>query len=110
LATSETWDPVTSKWSPAGQLSQDLHRHRVVTISNGNALVMGGFTQSSPSHVVVEVEEYNQSAKTWALVGSIISERRNHSLTVLEDGSVLVISGESNLGRMQPTSELYHPE
>ena len=38
------------------------------------------------------------------------SERRNHAAVILDDGSVLVISGESNLGQMQPTSELYRPE
>ena len=120
LSSAEVYDPVTGTWSSTGNLSTDLHRHRIVTLPDGAALVIGGFTLTTPGardfqgkvgHVVAKVEEYDQTRGTWRIVGSIASERRNHTVTVLDDGSVLVlvVGGVGTTGQLQETSELYRP-
>ena len=49
---------------------------------------------------------YDPATNAWVEAGNMAGERRNHTATVLEDGSALVVSGMGNIGLL---SEVYVP-
>src|SRR5215475_4657920 len=101
-ATAELYDPVAGAWSPAGTLSQPRSGYFVaVRLADGRVLAAGGqYTASA--------ELYDPATNSWAPTGSMNVGRDSFTGTLLRDGRVLVVGGNS-LNSVQASAELYDP-
>jgi Kelch motif len=48
LDSAERYDPVTNRWSPAGNLEQGRHGLTATCLKDGRVLVVGGYGKSGP--------------------------------------------------------------
>ncbi|WP_437620479.1 kelch repeat-containing protein [Sorangium sp. So ce1151] len=95
LSTAELYDPA-SGWSPAGRMNTAREGHAAVRLGNGKVLVTGGYdnTAAAANTYPASAALYDPSTHTWSTVGDAMSTpRRNHTATLLVDGTVLVAGG-----------------
>ena len=97
--------------------------HTATLLPDGRVLVAGGFDITEPPgiggspEIVATAELYDPSSGTWSATGSMSTSRRDHTATLLPDGTVLVVGGYRNANpggderHPEPleTAELYHP-
>jgi hypothetical protein len=105
--TSETFDPVTGIWSPAGLLSTPRGEGAtMVTLPDGRPVVIGGFWWStvtpappggmpswSDSRYEGTAEVFTPSTRSWIQAAPMTRGRAGHISAVLADGTVLVAGG-----------------
>jgi hypothetical protein len=113
LASAERFDPKTGKWSPAGTMASQHFDHQAVLLADGRVLVIGGckggFNNSCMLGVGVELFDPKDAAKPWKAAGSMLTFRRSHRATLLNDGRVLVAGGfDSATGFV--SLEIYDPK
>lgn len=77
----------------------------MVTLKNGEVLVAGGFSAGNPGHVSAEI--FNPSNGTWRATTSMHYPRAYSTMTLLQDGRVLVVGGGGDLS--SASAELYDP-
>jgi len=111
-ATAEVYDPSTDSWTKAGKMGAERMGHDATRLSDGRVLVAGGTSINSTDdwENVSSAEIYDPSSGAWSSAGSMVRARRDHSLTLLEDGTVLVAGGTGGLGFSYILeSEVYDP-
>ncbi|MEV0385937.1 kelch repeat-containing protein [Nonomuraea sp. NPDC050643] len=105
----------TGQWTRTGDLptpSSWYGRHDgAVTLTGGKVLVAGG---ASPGQAALtQAALYDPAAKTWAPTGALQTSRRLHTITLLDDGKVLVTGGISGTAQFPApglaSAELYDP-
>jgi N-acetylneuraminic acid mutarotase len=76
-------------------------------LNDGRVLVAGGFNYASdanpPLHTLDSAEVYDPASNAWTTTGSLQHDRANATVSLLQDGRVLVAGGQ---GRPTPTSEI----
>ena len=87
------------EWTLANRLPFDKLLHKAVLLQEGKVLVVGGYNLATYL--------YDALNDTWATTGAPSTTRREHTLTSLLDGRVLMVGGAS--GNMDVTAELYDP-
>ena len=113
------FDPVTNEWAETDSLPEGICRGpydttihlrsrlgyspttRLVTLKNGNVLALGGSDSSyryamPPTDVglyYVNTQIYNRYTNQWRSAGLLNEERIGGTLTLLDDGRVLVAGG-----------------
>jgi hypothetical protein len=111
LSSVEIYDPASGHFSPAGDLTISRLNSTATTLADGNVLVTGGYSGaingSSSGIPLASAELYNPSNNSWQAVGSMGTTRRNHTATLLNDGTVLVAGGYN--GTYINAPELYNP-
>ncbi|ATB42289.1 hypothetical protein CYFUS_007767 [Cystobacter fuscus] len=108
-SVEELYEPLQGVWSPTGRMSTLRYDHTAVALSDGKVLVAGGGTGESAGGVLATAELYDPSTRQWTLTGSLLTARRNHTMTVLSDGRVLVAGGTGAEGQSLASAELYDP-
>jgi len=107
IKSAELFDPTTSTWSSTGNMT---HSHGVghtgTLLQDGKVLITGGDIEdvagsATDRSIVAFSELYDPSTGTWSLTGDMTEPRKHHAATLLNDGSVLVVGGNS--------SEIYDP-
>jgi hypothetical protein len=99
LNTGYRYDPGSNTWTADGSLNTARGYSAVVYIpGTSQFLIAGGI--SSTSHFIDDstntAELYSQTSNTWTSTGSMATHRWQHSLTVLNGGThVLVAGGQS---------------
>ena len=79
---------------------------RSVRLENENVLLAGGW---DGINCVTSSELYNPSTGAWSTTGNMNVGRCSHSMTVLQDGMVLVAGGSNaSLGQLT-SAEIYNP-
>jgi hypothetical protein len=106
--TAELYDPATNSWSPTGSMSVDRYDFTATLLRDGRVLVVGGYSLGSPGRSTELAELYDPATGRWTLTGSLRTPRRNHTATLLPDGTVLVAGGFNADGWLQ-SAELYDP-
>ena len=106
--SEELYDPVSGTWSFTGPITDtDLLTNRigpgVVVFENGIVLVLGG---SSGSTLAIQ---YDPTTGEWSNAGRLADARREHTTTLLDDGSVLIVGGDGRNNRSLATVELFSP-
>lgn len=107
LATAEVYDPATNTWTQTGSMKEMRDRHTATLLADGHVLVVGGDGESTPESDVEHssAELYDPSTGTWFDAASMAEPRSDHTATLLTDGRVLVIGGDSSGG----SAEVYDP-
>ena len=115
LADSEIYDPEIGVWTVAGSLNGLRYGHTAVLLENGKVLVSGGVKSADnyPSYdnYLTSAEVYDPKTGKWTSVGEMHVKRCHHTMTLLPNGKVLVVGGQSrsdNAGALSST-EIYDP-
>jgi hypothetical protein len=82
-----------------------------IRLRDGRILICGGTATGEVGGVLASAELYDPAARTFAPTGSMTVQRAGHTITMLQDGRVLVVGGVQNAGfRSQLASaEIYDP-
>jgi hypothetical protein len=109
-ATSELYFPDLGKWKPAGQLNTQRYFHAAVLLNDGKVLVTGGATSEYGGSVLASSELYDPATGKWTYTGSLNTARRDHTITLLDDGRVLVTGGsDASEYLLHASAEIYDP-
>jgi len=111
-AFAELYDPKTGSWSPSGSMIEPRFWHTATLLLDGTVLVAGGDggagVVDGEDPALRSAELYHPSSQTWIATADLNLARRNHTATLLQDGSVLVAGGIGP-STSRATSELYEP-
>jgi Galactose oxidase, central domain len=110
-AQGELYDPAARSWSPVGSLATARAFHTATVLANGKVLIAGGETTApGPPSRLASAELYDPATGSFApTAGSLDDARRDHSATLLSDGSVLVAGGRGSDLSPLGSAELYDP-
>ena len=97
--SAELYDPETQTWSSAGDMNISRREHTSTVLNNGNVLIVGG-QHGGQITSLVEIfdpktdrwDAHNLEGK-WTDTNIMNIPRKNHTSTLLPDGSVLVAGG-----------------
>ena len=108
LDSAEVYDPVTGSWAAtANAMGNRRADHTSTLLADGRVLIAGGWQNVGGVNILRGCELYNPATNQWVSTGTLTSQRRFHSATLLFDGRVLVAGGEPTASLR--TSELYNP-
>lgn len=105
--TAEIYDPVKKKFTLTDKLKMKLSNGYAVTLlSDGKVLISGGVEYLQPTNgrselvakIVSTLQIYNPETNKFKLIGNMKMPRKNHTATLLPDGQVLIVGGESTNG------------
>ncbi len=110
LSTAELYDPTLNTWSSAGALASARRVHTATLLTNGKVIVTGGTGATTlPATSSISLSQvYDPAVNTWATAGALTNARNQHTATLLTDGRVLAVGGNST-GTAIATAELYNP-
>lgn len=116
LASAELYNPSTGTWTTTGSLHTARYDHTATLLQNGQVLVAGGYRMDPSTYSTIPLasaELYNPATGTWTTTGSLHTGRAFDTMTLLNNGQVLVAGG---LGQAVGTTinilasaELYTP-
>jgi N-acetylneuraminic acid mutarotase len=107
FATAEVYDPATDSWSSTGSMRLPRILHTATLLSDGRVLVVGGKGEPEPgidSTIRQTSEVWDPKTGEWSPAGSLAEGRAEHTATLQDDGTVLVIGSLNG-----NTSEIYDP-
>ncbi len=109
LSSVERFLPATRTWATTGPLHTARVMHMATRLQDGRVLVTGGWTlKADGTHgPLASAELYDPATGTWTLTGSMAHVRSHHAATLLPDGRVLVVGGDST--RETSLAEVYDP-
>ncbi|MFL5670860.1 MAG: kelch repeat-containing protein [Chloroflexota bacterium] len=112
VAEAEIFDPTTGTFQVAAPMITARGDHTATPLSDGRILIAGGADRFIPerdvAHAIPDAEIFDPVAARFSRVGSLITERRGHSATLLADGRVLVAGGRNEIGDPRST-EIFDP-
>jgi len=103
LNSAEVCDPAVGSCTSTGSLQTGRNGHTATLLPSGKVLVVGGanWVQGDQGSLASNAETYDPTSGTWTRIAGPINQPYGHSATVLQNGKVLVASGN--------TAELYDP-
>lgn len=104
-ATTELFDPSTSRFNPGPQLGAPRVGHVAALLADGSVLIAGGWL---PSGVTATAERYDAARGAFLPAGTMTTPRGSPTATRLGDGRVLLAGGSAD-GRVLRSAELYVP-
>jgi hypothetical protein len=121
-ASAELFDPNTATFMPtAGNMETLRENHTATLLDDGTVLIAGGdlccrTVDGKPVPISITTAElYTPASKTFSPTGSLQNSRFFHTASLLNDGTVLVSGGVSQMtrngvvaSRVLSTAELYH--
>jgi Galactose oxidase, central domain/Kelch motif len=109
---SELYDPPRRTWTPTGKVLADrVEGYTTTLLSNGKALLAGGYNYDFPVSRSVGTEIYDSASGMWSSSGKMNTGRSAHTATLLSNSMVLVAGGAEE-GSTAPVSsaELFQPD
>jgi cysteine-rich repeat protein len=107
--TAELYSPALGAWTVAGVLNEQRFHHTAVLLPDGKVLVAGGSPSESNGGALASAELYDPATNTWSFTGGLNVARREHAMTLLPDGKVLVTGGSDAADGLLSSAELYDP-
>ena len=99
IGTADVYDPAADRWGTAVPFDPNRGRAAPTLLPDGRVLFIGGivFGGGSPGSMrgLAAAQAYDPTTGTWAAVAPMHSPRRDHTATLLPDGTVLVVSGDA---------------
>jgi Galactose oxidase, central domain/Kelch motif len=105
FSSAELFEPSSSTWSPAGDLSVARFLHSATVLADGRVLVAGGL--AAPDTALASAELFDPASGSWSPTGSMSGTRECHAAVRLTDGRVLASAGYS--GGFLVSTEIYDP-
>ena len=101
VATAEIYDPATNSWSPAGSLTLGRSGHTATLLPDGRVLVVGGESRnaSGATDLTASTEIFDPATNSWSATGPLTAARQGHTATLLANGQVMVVGGQTDLSR-----------
>jgi uncharacterized protein YjdB len=108
LNTAEIYDPTSGTFSAVTSAMTVPRISHVLTVLNGGkVLIMGGATDSGGTSTVLNSAElYDPLSQGFAAAGVMTSAREHHTVSLLNDGTVLVAGGTNGINILN-TADLY---
>jgi N-acetylneuraminic acid mutarotase len=94
-ASAELYAPASGFWSFTGSMATARAGHTATLLPDGKVLVAGGGRQAEGFAYLASAELYDPSSGTWSAAGSMATPRSGHTATLLRDGKVLFVGGET---------------
>lgn len=92
VGVTEIYDPTTNQWSDGPDIGVPRTGSAAVTLESGNALVAGGYDQSTGDELD-QLLIYDAIAGSWRALPPMVEPRTLPTATLLKDGRVLVAGG-----------------
>ena len=106
LKSAEEYDPGARTFTTVAAMSVTRVDHAAVILNDGKVLVSGGIGGTGPS-TLSSAEVYDPGTRTFsATTGPMNHMRSGHTMTLLQDGQVLVTAGAFS-NQVTNTAELY---
>ncbi len=86
------WDPATGVWTAGAPLLQGRDEHRIVLLSDGTLLAVGGRGLTA---ALASIERYHPDTNTWTSEDPLAEARATPAVVELADGRVLVAGGRN---------------
>ncbi len=111
--SAESYSPTANTWTATG-MSPQLTGFSAATLANGQALLSGGISTSpSGSAAANSAQIFNPATDAWSIGASLLTARENHTSTLLANGKMLVVGGDTATGLgnnpVLASVELYDP-
>jgi hypothetical protein len=91
---SELYNPSIGTFSETGSMAVPRILHTATLLNNGKVLITGGMDRSAGDGAAVQSAElYDPSTGTFSLTGSMLTDRAQHTATLLHSGEVLIAGG-----------------
>ena len=108
----ELFDPTTKTWSllgATGWLPTPAESLTMGKLGDGRVIVAGGRWEIAGSRPVATTLVFSTSTMTWTVMPDMVTEREDHTGTVLSDGRFLVAGGENYAGDFLDSAEIFDP-
>ena len=111
IDTAELYEPSIGKWISTGSVRDARSSHTATLLTSGLVLAAGGIDAGSFADRLNTAELYSPVSGKWSATGTLTLEngRASHTATLLEDGMVLVVGGNTFGPLMAEGAELYDP-
>ncbi len=94
VAGSEIYDPNSGKWTATGSLNVARYYHKMVLLTDGRVLAVGGVPRGVSAASIPECEIFDPETNAWIRAGSMVTARRTQfTLTALPGGRALAVGG-----------------
>ncbi len=109
VSGAELYNPTAKTFSTTASLALPRTSHTATLLSDGTVLVIGGqyLVSQNQAAVTGTAELYSPTNQTFTGDGSLATPRTQHTATLLDDGTVLVVGGINSLSLA--SAELYAP-
>lgn len=109
LSSAEIYDPATGSFSPTGSLTNVRSYHTASVLTNGKVLIVGGLQNDAGNASLSSAEIYDPATGSFYPTGSLATPRYFHTASVLANGKVLIVGGQSGVGSSLSSAEIYDP-
>lgn len=111
LASTEYFDRSTSGITPGPVMAEARDFHAAVTLKDGRILVTGGLSYDASGRATYsDTAEIMDTTFRWRPTsGRPLRRRAGHTLSLLPDGTVLVVGGISPNSGFGPLAEIFDP-
>ncbi len=110
LKSAELYDPATGRFTPVAEMKFAREGHRAALLPNGEVLMVGGSGVDPQHRYLASVELYDPATKSFKVLGEMLLPRFGPTLTLLDDGRVLVTGRFAAPGYFATsTAEMYQP-
>ncbi|KON78673.1 Kelch repeat-containing protein [Leptospira kirschneri] len=106
---SEIYNPATGQWTETGPIQPSRIYHTATRLNDGRVIVIGGIGSTDTEITTISSTLiYNPQTDQWVDGPPLNQSRNAHTATLLQDGRLLVVGGDSN-GAYRQTMEIYDP-
>lgn len=111
LASAEIYSPNAETFTAtAAPMAASRLFHTATVLENGTVLISGGRTGADGTFSTLAGEElYDPVAKTFSSGPNLTHPREQHTASLLQDGTVLMVGGSSSNTSVFAGSETYNP-
>ena len=110
LDTAELYDPLSGTFSGTGSMAVPRFLHAATLLNDGKILITGGTTDNAGGGVATaNAELYDPTTGVFTTVGSMFSDRAQHTATLLANGEVLIAGGWNGHRADGPEDPPYDP-